>query len=71
MKELEKLLSKDEFDRFIYNLYSNVNLTRMYENINYIRKHINLPPKSILHTAFSWADTIEGHPYWHRIYTGL
>jgi hypothetical protein len=23
MKELEKLLSKDEFDRFIYNIYFN------------------------------------------------
>ena len=43
----------------------------MCKNINYIKTNINLDPASIIHTAFTWDSTKEGHNYWSKRYRTL
>ncbi len=69
MKKLEQLLTKDQFNRFIYNLY--FHNRHLCKNINYIKTNINLDPASIIHTAFTWDSTKEGHDYWSKRYRTL
>ena len=69
MKKLEQLLTKNQFNRFIYNLYFHNRL--MCENLNHIKTYINLTPASIVHTAFKWESSKEGFYYWSNLYINL
>ncbi len=65
MKELQKLLSKDEFDRFIYNMYFNKHRSWDFKEL------IVTETQLILSGAFNWKESKEGLNYWIGVYDKL
>ena len=62
MKELQKLLSKDEFNRVIYNLYRTPRRTPL-NNLGFFKNSAT----SLLH-CFKWSGTIEKFKYWRDVH---
>lgn len=60
MKELQKLLSKDEFNRFIYNLYK-------FKRNPASKRHFFKRTSRDLIFSFHWTNSYEGFKYWELL----